>query len=87
MQIKQSVEEVLVPVWITTETGIRQFRLGVFWFHHSLETGEREQGSLTETYLLDNLHSASERGLFDGQHNQWAIETLAFLLGMLSQQR
>ena len=87
MQTSKLGEGILVPTWLTTETNIEHFRLGVFWFHHSLETGERESGPLTEAYLLDNIRSMSERGLFDGWHDQWAIETLAFLFGMLSQQQ
>jgi hypothetical protein len=78
---------VTVPPWITTERCVRQFRLGVFWFHHSQETKERVSGPLTMRYLLDNLKWMSEKGLFSGSCDEWAIVELSFVLGMLSQEQ
>ncbi len=76
-----------IPPWITSERGVRQFRLGVFWFHHSQETNERVPGPLTMRYLLDNLRWMSEKGLFSGSCDEWAIVELSFVLGMLSQEQ
>jgi hypothetical protein len=81
---RTSVDEIPVPAWITNERCAKQFRLGVTWFHCGQD--ERIPGALTEQYLLSNLKLMSEKGLFHGKHDEWALEHLGFIFGMLSQQ-
>lgn len=80
-----SADEVSVPSWIVNEQCAKQYHLGIAWFHCSED--EREPGPLSERYLLDNLRWMSKKGLFDGEHDDWALEHIGFMLGMLSQQR
>lgn len=74
----------LVPAWITEEKCAEQYSLGIAWYQCS--QAERIPGPLTERYLLGNLKWMSEKGLFNGSHDSWALEHLGFLLGMLSQE-
>jgi len=89
VEIKTETNDVLVdnvplPVWIVDEKCAKHYRLGVAWFHCSKE--ERLPGPLTERDLLDNFKWMSEKGLFSGQHDSWALEHVGFILGTLSQQ-
>jgi len=37
---EQTGSNILVPARIATEAGIKQIRLGTFWYHHRLAIGE-----------------------------------------------
>ncbi len=75
----------IVPVWIVNGECAKRYRLGIVWYQRSKH--ERIPGPLTEEYLLDNLKWMSEKGLFSGAHDTWALEHLGFMLGMLSQEQ
>lgn len=73
----------IVPAWMKKKECAQQYLLGRAWYECS--TDVRLPGPLTEQYLLDNLKWMSAKGLFNGNHDECAIEHLGFLLGMLSQ--
>lgn len=87
IDVRQRADTVTVPPWIPAERGVKQFQLGAYWFHLSRERGERISGPLTMRYLLNNLKWMSEKGLFNGTQDEWAIVELSFVLGMLSQEQ
>lgn len=84
IEIKPQTEVPVVPAWMTNEECTNQYLLGRAWYECS--TDERIPGPLTEQHLLDNLRWMSEKGLFSGAHDNWALAHLGFLLGMLSQE-
>lgn len=78
-------EAIVIPAWMTSSNCIEHYRLGVHWFHAGCL--DREPGPLTEDYLLRNLKWMSQAGYFKGKRDQWALEHLSFIFGMLSQQQ
>lgn len=74
----------VVPSWMTREECVQQYLLGRAWYERSATL--RIPGPLTEEYLLENLKWMSAKGLFSGNSDEWAMEHVSFLLGMLSQE-
>lgn len=85
IEIKSQADVPVVPAWIVNKECAKQYLLGRMWYECS--TDVRIPGPLTEQYLLENLKSMSAEGLFNVSHDDWALEHLGFLLGMLSQEQ
>ena len=73
-----------MPAWIVNEECAQQYLVERVWYECS--TNVLIPGPLTEQYVLDNLKWMSEKGLFSGTHDAWALELLGSLFGMLSQE-
>ena len=85
IEAKSQADVPVVPAWMTKEECAKQDLLGRAWYEHS--TNVRIPGSLTEQYLLVNLKWMSKKGLFSGNYDDYALEHLSFLFGMLSQEQ
>jgi hypothetical protein len=85
IEVRSQTDVPVVPAWIIDEDCAKQYRLGTAWYQCSGD--ERIPGPLTEQYLLDSLKWMSEKGLFSGAHDTWALSHLGFMLGMLSQEQ
>lgn len=85
IEIKSQADVPVVPAWIVNKECAEQYLLGRMWYECS--TDVRLPGPLTEQYFLENLKGMSAEGLFNGSHDDWALEHLGFLLGMLSQEQ
>jgi hypothetical protein len=85
IEIKPQADVPVMPAWIVNEECAKHYLLGRTWYECS--TNVRIPGPLTEQYLLDSLKWMSEKGLFSGTQDAWALEHLGFLFGMLSQEQ
>lgn len=85
IETEPQVSVPVVPAWMTNKSCAKQYHLGIAWYQCSKD--ERIPGPLTECYLLDNLKQMSKKDLFSGAHDEWALEYLGFVLGMLSQEQ
>ncbi len=74
-----SRRQALVPLLdIETEAFAKQYEQGVWWRMYGEEQGK---DPLAVDYLVTNLKSCRDRGVFDGQHAHWHFH-LGFYIGM-----
>jgi hypothetical protein len=85
IEIKSQADVPVVPAWMTKEECAKQYLLDRAWYECSTNVGI--PGSLAEQYLLDNLKWMCEKGLFSGNYDDYALDHLGFLFGMLSQEQ